>query len=65
MSASGRAFSDINSLVIKAVFALADPNLLRPLVRSRGGLLLNVYIFTLGMISDNDLLLSSISSRTN
>ena len=45
MSASGRAFSDINSLVIKAVFALADPNLLGPLVRSLGGLLLIVYIY--------------------
>ena len=50
MSASGRAFSDINNLVIKAVFALADPNLLGPLVISLGGLLLNVYIFTLGIM---------------
>lgn len=65
MSAPGRAFSDINSLVIKEVFALADLNFLGPLVRSLDGLLLNVYIFTLGIISDNDLLLSSIRSRTN
>ena len=65
MSASGRAFSDKNSLVMSAAFALADPSFVEIFFRSTGGLLLKVYKPALGMTSDKGFEAFSILSRTN
>lgn len=65
MSASGHAYRDINSLMTRAVFTLADTILSGPFFRSTGGLLENVNNLALGMTSDKGLDTFSVLSLMN
>ena len=65
ISASGHACKDKNNLMTRAAFALADPSLSAPFLRSAGGLFENVYRLGFCITSDKGLEDSSNLSVTN